>query len=396
MVSPVPIHLGMNWCSHACFYCFANLNRPDRRGDWASVLNAVKAVKSGKLGKSVANHLLAAGHPVLASNVSDPFAKSNVDAFNEIKPWFDSIGARICYQTRGGERAIETLKSERPTLVYISVTSDQNDVIKFNEPAAPNFEHRKALIEVCLEAGHFVVVGMNPLHLSWWKDLSGFIRWLAQVGVKHVWHGTLHLSHLQIGQMTDTTKSSKADVIAYARKRKKPDSEEQEDYIHDMLGNGINVFRGVRSAQGHFWDPYYQLGFPRTPTLEGLLDDLNGYAKPVAFTFDWFDRWANMLPDLRASEFKSYMANIGRTIRDKGQKQEACSFTQVHEFMWDVLEYPSVLNTEGMHIARVGAEGSEDEDVVIAEAGGNDIFIYSKRPSGSMTYDLNEVSLQLT
>jgi len=38
--SPVPLHLDMNWCSHGCFYCFANLNRPNRRLD-ASFASAV-------------------------------------------------------------------------------------------------------------------------------------------------------------------------------------------------------------------------------------------------------------------------------------------------------------------------------------------------------------------
>ncbi|MFH1058314.1 MAG: hypothetical protein V1797_06470 [Pseudomonadota bacterium] len=34
LVSPVPLHLDLDICSHACWWCFSRLNNPDRLADY--------------------------------------------------------------------------------------------------------------------------------------------------------------------------------------------------------------------------------------------------------------------------------------------------------------------------------------------------------------------------
>ena len=42
LTSPAPMELSLNYCSHGCEYCFANINTPDRKADVKAILRLLR------------------------------------------------------------------------------------------------------------------------------------------------------------------------------------------------------------------------------------------------------------------------------------------------------------------------------------------------------------------
>jgi len=68
LVSPIPLEIDLNYCSHKCNYCFANLNNPKRKANTNKIINQIKNCHNSK---SIESYLLANGYPVLMSNKSE-------------------------------------------------------------------------------------------------------------------------------------------------------------------------------------------------------------------------------------------------------------------------------------------------------------------------------------
>src|SRR5690606_34530098 len=96
-----------NWCTHGCFYCFANLNRPGRRADYTGIQQFLGKYQRQDAGRDIAAMLALQGHAILASNDSDPFAASNGEQNLEMIRVMMDMGLRFSFQTRGGRGAIE-------------------------------------------------------------------------------------------------------------------------------------------------------------------------------------------------------------------------------------------------------------------------------------------------
>lgn len=114
LVSPVPLHFGMNHCSHACWYCFANLNRAGRRmeNDDLARISRWYAKGDGPL----LFWFLKNGYPMLVSNDTDPFCRSNADSFRALFEASQELGFRMTYQTKCGDEELERMgwKGRKP------------------------------------------------------------------------------------------------------------------------------------------------------------------------------------------------------------------------------------------------------------------------------------------
>lgn len=374
LVSPAPIHMGLNWCTHACFYCFANLNRPDRRADYSSIKNFLRKVGRREPGADIAAKLAIDGHPILASNDSDPFAKSNGEQNLALMRTLMAAGLRFVFQTRGGDGAIELLREHPPTMLYISFTTDQESTRKRAEPGAPSFEARKALAAEAKALGHHVVAGINPFYAPWWDDIEGFIDWLAQHDIQHAWLGEPHLNYMQVAAMREKTRTEFAQEITWFRAGRMQRGAAWPHLRSLCEQAGINTFVGSTSARGGFWQPYFDLGYPFFPTLDGWFSHLNDARllehlrdtdactpqSPIAFTFDAFHEWASApFGDFRSSAFKEYLTGIGRSIRNTGADQKANTLREVHEFLWRIDEFPTRLRHDDLFI------GTQDGNLAV-------------------------------
>lgn len=384
LVNPVPLHMGGNLCSHGCFYCYANLNQPNRTAAYADA----QLFMTSDAG--IRGYLKGKNYPIVCSNDSDPFAKSNVEQFLQVRSLFAAKGKRIAYQTRGGPHAMATLTAEAPTLVYISLTSDKPDLLKANEPGAPDFESRMELMAACVKAGHFVIAGINPYKADWWDDIGKQIDRIADMGVKHAWVGQLHFGTQQVIAMPESRKKRNAADIEYGKKTNKPDDKQFDAMLLMCKANGINVLEGAASCEGHFWDAYFELGFDWFPTLDGLLDDLKaaGEGKPVGFTFNWFNDWADVWGKIRSSQFKEYLVSFGRTIRNTDGSYKANTMNEAHKYMWQTLKYSSRFRHENIKLLMSG------EDVV--SDGDTDVLVYHPETCNDLGIDRKRVSKILT
>jgi DNA repair photolyase len=392
LVSPVPLHLDLDRCSNGCWWCFANLNNPQRLADYRPLRAAINShLNRLPPGQSLVKLFLQQGHPILVSNTSDPFAASIWPKFEPFWHTCQEAGIPICIQTRGGKAALATIASAKPTMVYVSITSDREDLLRRNEPGAPGFGQRLELIQAAREAGHFVVVGLNPFYLPWWHDPAALVRTLADGGFQHVWFGLLHLNRFQVANLSARRRERETKAIAYASKSDKPDRQVLQAVLDELDQAGINVFLGHHSRRGGFWEPYFRLGYPSAPTLEGFLDHLReaGQGQPVAFGFDYFERWANPAPAYRGSACKDYLNGMGRSIRNTGQPATAKTFQEVYAWYWRVLDFPSPLEHDDFYLA------SEGPQTIVADGQGRDVMIYAPGHGPGLSLPLSLAGMQL-
>lgn len=180
--------------------------------------------------------------------------------------------------------------------------------------------------------------------------------------MRHVWAGEPHLNYMQVAAMPERTKEAFAQERAYfvappGKRKAQVPALQALCSAHD-----INSFT-TTSQHGQFWQPYFDLGYPFWPTLEGWFDHLRTIGTPCAFTFEAFHQWADATAGLEASSFKEYIGGIGRSIRDAGQVQAANNMRQVHEFLWRLDEFPTRLRHDDIYI------GTQDGNLACDESG---------------------------
>ena len=133
---------------------------------------------------------------------------------------------------------------------------------------------------------------------------------------------------------------------------------------------GINTFTGTTSDDGGFWDPYFALGYPQWPTLEGWFDHLRAQGKAVAFTFDAFHAWADRTAGFESSTWKEYIAGIGRSLRNVGADMRCNTLRDAHDFMWRIHEFPTRMRHDDIYI------GTQDGNLAV-DAQGRFVLVYA-------------------
>lgn len=232
LISPFPMELSMNYCSHKCAYCFANLNNPGRSLDAMSVINTLKNAPNSN---TLVSTLIKEKYPILISNLVDPFAKSNYKATISLTEIITSMGIPIAWQTRGGDGIDDVLSMlETPQSWYISIPYVNENTRVLLEPGSTTIESRWGLIQKLKERGHFVSVGLNPLYEGWTNidDAISIINKCKALGVTDIWIQGLHLNAAQVKNMSEREAHAMGeDVIANAKKR----SDQQQAYVRMVI-----------------------------------------------------------------------------------------------------------------------------------------------------------------
>lgn len=392
LLQPMGLHLGLNWCSHNCYYCFANLDQPERRGDWAQVARMIHRADAGNIGKSLTVKWLAEKRPIVVSNVSDPFAKSNDAAFQELFKLATDKGHTFAYQTRGGELAKDTLSASRKTSVYISVTSDREDVIKQREPGAPSFQSRMDLIKHAKRLGHAVIVGINPYVPDWWADIDGFVKWLKDTGITRVWVGTLHLANLQSKNMSAKKQTEFAVEITYSKKKVLPD-QHRVDHLNDLLVEaGIMVFDGNPTKEGGFWDEVHATGLNTFKTIDDAYAALRATSrenggKPVAFTEAWFTDFTGVTSDFESSEWGDFVSkSVKNQLEEAGSsRKDIKTAGDFHKLLFAQAPYGGLFDSTHISIA---AESASKNARFVMDKNGFSVLVWTPVTSATESVDI--------
>lgn len=276
-------------------------------------------------------------------------------------------------------------------MFYVSLSSDETALLKRMEPGAPSVEHRLEFIAEAVRRGHFVVVGLNPLIPAWWRDFDAALERLRGIGVRHIWKGELHFSRFQVDAMSPGLRERHADLIDYGQRKNKPDALVIDDYVRRADEMGFSVFDQGRGTKLGFWQPYFDLGFPFFPTLDGLFCELEKYGegKPVCFDLSVFEAWAGKVqaPD-GLSIYRDYLQPYARSLRNKKENMKCRSFSDVHKLEWRVMDYPTRLRSQYLCLAVVKNDaGGED---LLVDDNGRELLVYVPGGADDCVYPADE------
>lgn len=337
LVSPCPVELSFNYCSHKCSYCFANLNK---RGRWADSAASLRLLADMDGRKTLLAHLLRERHPVLVSNRTDPFAATNWRVSLPILRVLAEMGVPVSIQTRGGKGADEAMDFLPPSVWYVSLTTLDDDVRRRVEPGAPTVESRLGLIRSLAARGHRVVIGFNPAVPEWQPDPEALMAEANEAGAEGAWVETLHFSRRQIDAMTDSERAAIGPEVI-ARSLRKVDRDDWNYFLHARrmaVESGLEVFSNGQARRSDFWRPWRDL-YPNTfPVLQDLVNachDQGAGPNDLVTAEDWADFFE---PDLPAGEWDvhHYLGATSRTsIRDKPFPPKATYRQLLMRAFWD-------------------------------------------------------------
>lgn len=269
-ISPIPLELSLNYCSHKCAFCFANLNAPDRR---ANVPAIMRLLAEHRTRKSAVAQLLSGGYPILFSNKVDPFAKSNFAASVPILETLAEMGIPVTFQTRGGTGIDEVLEFLPPSVWYVSI-SQLDDAIRARiEPGAPRIEERFELIEKLVGNGHRVVLGCNPYVQEWLPDPEPLFARAFELGAEGVWIDPIHMNRDQRAELSEREARNLGKNVLEIAGQRRPDDLAAADITNARSlarDVGLEVYSIGESERTDFWRPFqetYEHLFPTTQTL---------------------------------------------------------------------------------------------------------------------------------
>jgi hypothetical protein len=266
LLHPAGLELSMNWCGHACSYCFSNAMKPNRRADFRSVVGLLSAYRQRKSREA---RLLQAGVPMLVSNHVDPFAGTNAAQFEPIWELCVELGVPLTWQTRGAHKPqrafLDRVVRETPRSVwYISIPMLDDEVRKQVEPHAPSIGSRLELIDQLVGAGHVVTVGVNPLCADWLPQFEPLIDRLAAAGVWGVWAEKLYMGKHFKGNISERDLDRIGrEILADCGGKGRPVDRAHAIALRSYASSvGMQVFSAALEDPSSYFEPYHQL-YPR-------------------------------------------------------------------------------------------------------------------------------------
>ncbi len=274
LISPIPLEMSLNWCSHACRGCFANLNSPDRKANVPAIMRQLAKVDRGV---GLETTLMRMGYPVLISNKVDPFAASNVRQAVPIMETMTARGIPFTIQTRGGRGIDDVLSFAPPSLWYVSICSLDAAKTKDLEPGAPPPEERFDMIQKLREHGHRVVLGLNPAVPEWCPEPGALLERAKAAGAEGVWTDAMHLSKRQADRIDERgRKALTLPLIDRVQKRKlaPEDAKMVDDVIAAADALGMPSYSVGQWKASTFFDPYTETYGPEClfPTTQDFLN----------------------------------------------------------------------------------------------------------------------------
>jgi DNA repair photolyase len=263
LISPAGLELSMNWCGHDCSYCFANLNKPNRRADLASIMGLLANFRSRQTREA---RLMQAGVPLLVSNHVDVFAGTNAEQFEPIWEVCVEQGVPLAWQTRGAHKPqrkiLDRVIRETPRSVwYVSVPFLSDEVRQRLEPRAPSISSRLELIEQLIEAGHVVTVGVNPCSLEWLPEYEPLLDRLKELGVWGVWIQVPYFGKSFRGNLSRNARERLGEnfIRDCGEYGSKLDIAHARSAMEYAIGIGLEVFSTEYESPTGFFDPWHEV-----------------------------------------------------------------------------------------------------------------------------------------
>jgi DNA repair photolyase len=272
LVQPFPLDLALNYCSHKCAYCFANLNKPTRKADLPAIVRQVERMHDHE---NLTARLLRENYPVVMSNKVDPFAASNYQLTLPLLKLFKAKGIPVAFQTKGGKGIEDALKIVSPSYWYISIAFQDDAIRRKVEPGAPSIDSRWELVKRLRDLGHAVCIGANPLVPEWIPDIASFLDQVEKSGAQGVWAETLHLNNNQTRNMLPREiENMGEDIVKRAFKGGKDNDSLSHfwDFTGKAIERDIPTFCINNPFASHFWKPAQDLYEKKFPVFQDFVN----------------------------------------------------------------------------------------------------------------------------
>ena len=240
---------------------------------------------------------------MLISNNIDPFSKSNQPFVNDLIYQLQDIGVPVALATRGGIGWQEISKNITPSVWYVSIPYQNDELRQKYEPQAPSVESRYELISEVISKGHKVILSINPFNPTFAPNPIEIIKKAEKLGVKSVIINKLHLTPMQQSNMTIYQKDLLGiDLLEQAKNRKFTDewlNSALEMYIY-CIENNLNLL-GMDNGldQNNFIE--FKECYPKTlPTIFDFMNwCYNNKEQGDLITFnDFFNFFEPLLPKI--------------------------------------------------------------------------------------------------
>lgn len=392
-VWPVPTQLSLNYCSHKCAYCFANLNKPERKAD-VKALSAQLANFEYHGEQNIVSHYLRERYPVALSNLVDPFATSNYLVADPIIHQMIDLKIPIAFQTRGGsvkpaQKALTyALDHLPPTVFYVSIPMLDENLRKRIEPGAPPIQYRLDMVREMIAKGHRVIVAANPS--DWIGDHEAYIKAIYDTGARHIWTGLMHLSHEQIRNLSPRERHNLGEeAIANALLKFDVNSDrvqEQADLSNAIHAAGMDHLSTDTFFATDFFDIYGETyGWEKVlPTATQFLYEfgqrVDSDDEVVKITLkDWLD-YALPFTPLGEFHMPGYLFNRDRSWYDKHPDfPKRMTFDRLLAEYWNHPHFlcissmkEATLAIEGWHVPK----GKKPRAVPVRDEDGNLVYLF--------------------
>jgi DNA repair photolyase len=344
LVSPIPLEMNMNYCSHKCGYCFANLNKPDRTMDVKSTSRLLAHYWERD---TYTAKLLKAGYPVLISNVSDPFANSNYRQSVPLMDTMSEMGIPIAIQTKGGRGIGDCLKFLPISTWYISISTWDEQVRERIEPGAPPIHERIRLIYDLVDRGHEVVVGINPAVPEWLPDdhISELLGSIQDAGASGVWVERLHLNANQEKQLSEREVRYLTPGLIKRAKSKQTPTPDMDLFcsirsVAEVIG--LEVYSVGQPNRSGFFKPFHWTYDHTFPTAQDFVNHCHSVLSPGSIiSFDLFaDFFEPLLPGGRLT-IDSYLGAVAHNLWWTEKVPPQMTFRELLAWIWrsDKIKY---------------------------------------------------------
>jgi hypothetical protein len=398
LTSPAGLELSMNWCGHACAYCFANLFTPDRRAD---IRGIVGLLSEHHQRRSREARLLQARVPLLVSNHVDPLAGTNAAQFEPIWELCVELGIPLTWQTRGAHKAQmriqERIIRETPRSVwYVSIPMLDDEVRRRVEPHAPSIGSRLELIDQLIERGHVVTVGVNPLTVEWMPRFEPLLDLLKAKGVWGVWVQVPYFSKSFKGNLDAKARGRLGEefIRGCGEKGSKADREHAQAAMAYAKGISLEVFSTEYEEPTRFFEPWHEVYERPMPYWHQLvnkidpdLDDADEdecivvtreYAQSVLSPLPELD-WAEPLRHKRA---KHYRAIVKPLPDGRLPKQDVDGFWRI---MWNDELFAKSLGPNSFRRFAHACVIEDDTIIPLLDRNGDRLVVY-RRSGWDYTY----------
>ncbi|MFN9321409.1 MAG: radical SAM protein [Chitinophagales bacterium] len=308
--SPVPIQYTGNYCSHNCSYCFANINNPSRKLDISKLTSQLKNYQKRN---DLPSHFLREGYPLLISNNIDPFSKSNQPFVNELIFTLKDMGVPVSLATRGGVGWQEIADNITPSVWYVSIPYQNDDLRQKYEPNAPTLNERYELIDYVIKKGHKVLLSINPFNPEFAPNPIEIIKKAQSLGVKSVIVNKLHLTPVQQSNMTAKQKEVIGEELLEQAKGKKFTAEwlslamDMFNYCQENELNLLGMDTGLKTNNFIEFKECYSKTLPTVFDFMNWCYDNKNEGDLIYFD-DFYNFFAPLLPDIKA-DISKYIIN---------------------------------------------------------------------------------------